>query len=182
MWANVPSNEKLNWKRRAKRYAANRKDTDKHIVSSNAGIKGNMSTKFLNKGGVAKSKKEVHHADTASTATTTRDKHSPNNILKSPNSTTQGIYKVNGSQPADVAAHLKLLGDSLTIIGERLKEHEGQITVSGSLSVLLDSLLCSLGPLMCLTYQIPGFGHQVTHLKESLHETLDNIAYVMPGL
>jgi high mobility group protein 2-like 1 len=35
-----------------------------------------------------------------------------------------GLYKVVGTQPVDVAAHLKLLGESLTIIGERLKEHE----------------------------------------------------------
>ena len=33
-------------------------------------------------------------------------------------------YKVSGIKPIDVAAHLKLLGESLTIIGERLKEHE----------------------------------------------------------
>ena len=64
------------------------------------------------------------------------------------------------------------------MIGERLMEHEGQIagvllkisermlchvakrppqhtkcatSVSGSLSVLLDSLLCAMGPLLCLT-------------------------------
>lgn len=37
---------------------------------------------------------------------------------------TNSIYKVNGIKPIDVAAHLKLLGESLTIIGERLKEHE----------------------------------------------------------
>uniref|UniRef100_A0A182NIF1 HMG box domain-containing protein n=1 Tax=Anopheles dirus TaxID=7168 RepID=A0A182NIF1_9DIPT len=84
--------------------------------------------------------------------------------------------------PTDVAAHLSLLGDSLTIIGERLKEHEGQITVSGSLSVLLDSLICSLGPLMCLTLQIPGMERNSDHLRELFRSTLDNIAYVMPGL
>lgn len=32
--------------------------------------------------------------------------------------------KCSGIKPIDVAAHLKLLGESLTIIGERLKEHE----------------------------------------------------------
>lgn len=37
---------------------------------------------------------------------------------------TPSIYKVTGIKPIDVAAHLKLLGESLTIIGERLKEHE----------------------------------------------------------
>merc|ERR1712107_583149 len=55
------------------------------------------------------------------------------------------------TEPIDVAAHLKLLGESLSVIGERLMEHEGQIAVSGSLSVLLDSLLCAMGPLLCLT-------------------------------
>lgn len=34
------------------------------------------------------------------------------------------MYRVNGIKPIDVAAHLKLLGESLSIIGERLKEHE----------------------------------------------------------
>ncbi|XP_053676376.1 HMG box-containing protein 4 [Anopheles nili] len=90
--------------------------------------------------------------------------------------------KPPGCLPTDVAAHLSLLGDSLTIIGARLKEHEGQITVSGSLSVLLDSLICSLGPLMCLTLQIPGLDRNSDHLKDLFRNTLDNIAYVMPGL
>ena len=30
-----------------------------------------------------------------------------------------------GTEPLDCAAHLKLLGESLSIIGERLTEHEG---------------------------------------------------------
>lgn len=90
-----------------------------------------------------------------------------------------GIYKVVGTQPIDVAAHLKLLGESLTIIGERLKEHEGQIAVSGTLSVLLDSLLCALGPLLCLTQQIPATDGAK---PETLSQMLDNIAYIMPGL
>ncbi|KAM7355754.1 uncharacterized protein ACRADG_001714 [Cochliomyia hominivorax] len=84
-------------------------------------------------------------------------------------------------EPIDAAAHLKLLGESLSIIGDRLKEHEGQIAVSGSLSVLLDSLLCSLGPLLCLTTRLPGLDKK-TQLKTNLATTLDNIAYVMPGL
>uniref|UniRef100_A0A1A9WE14 HMG box domain-containing protein n=1 Tax=Glossina brevipalpis TaxID=37001 RepID=A0A1A9WE14_9MUSC len=86
-----------------------------------------------------------------------------------------------GIEPIDAAAHLKLLGESLTIIGERLKEHDGQIAVSASLSVLLDSLLCSLGPLLCLTTRLPGLDKR-TQLKNNLALTLDNIAYVMPGV
>lgn len=90
-----------------------------------------------------------------------------------------GLYKVVGTQPIDVAAHLRLLGESLSIIGERLKEHEGQIAVSGSLSVLLDSLLCVLGPLLCLTQQVPEMN---VCPQQQLTKMLDNIAYIMPGL
>ncbi|KAH8367514.1 hypothetical protein KR200_001064, partial [Drosophila serrata] len=81
----------------------------------------------------------------------------------------------------DAAAHLKLLGESLTVIGERLKKHNGHVALSGSLSVLLDSLLCSMGPLLCMTTQIPGLENKA-QLSRNLANTLDNIAYVMPGL
>lgn len=89
------------------------------------------------------------------------------------------IFRAIELQPIDVAAYLRLLGESLTVIGERLKEHNGQITVSGSLSVLLDSLLCALGSLICLTQQVPAIGPQNS---VSLTKTLENIAYIMPGL
>lgn len=81
--------------------------------------------------------------------------------------------------PIDAAAHLHLLGESLSLIGRRLQETEGMVTVSGSLSVLLDSVLCALGPLVCLTTQVSELNGCPHHL---LSNTLDNIAYVMPGL
>ncbi|KAK3552808.1 hypothetical protein QTP86_022569 [Hemibagrus guttatus] len=74
--------------------------------------------------------------------------------------------------PIDAAAHLQLLGESLSLIGHRLQETEGMVAVSGSLSVLLDSILCALGPLTCLTAQVPQLngcprnvlvGHIYTH-------------------
>ena len=91
-----------------------------------------------------------------------------------------GLYKVTGIQPIDSAAHLKLLGESLSVIGQRLTEHKGQIAVSGSLSVLLDSLLCAMGPLVCLTKQIPELNQAVS--QDKLSKILDDIAYIMPGL
>lgn len=81
--------------------------------------------------------------------------------------------------PIDAAAHMKLLGDSLTVIGQRLIEHEGQLAVSGIYSVLLDTLLCAIGPLLCLTTEITGLEHLNTHIMK---KTLDHIAYFMPGL
>lgn len=82
-------------------------------------------------------------------------------------------------QPIEVAAHLVLLGESLSVIGERLTEHEGQIAVSGSLSVLLDSLLCAMGPLLCLTQAVPQLDGAEPAV---LNRILDNVAYIMPGL
>uniref|UniRef100_A0A1B0DJN6 Uncharacterized protein n=1 Tax=Phlebotomus papatasi TaxID=29031 RepID=A0A1B0DJN6_PHLPP len=177
MWANVPSNVKFNWRRKAKRLAAKGAKPDKSVL----GLK-RANSKFLNKNSPA-----AHKGATAAKTLTKPPKDSDTD--KSPPLTTliksissPQVYRVNTSHPLDVAAHLKLLGDNLTIIGQRLKEHEGQIAVSGSLSVLLDSLLCSLGPLMCLTVHIPGISDRLDGIKDTLHNTLDNIAYVMPGL
>uniref|UniRef100_A0A8D0GY17 HMG-box containing 4 n=1 Tax=Sphenodon punctatus TaxID=8508 RepID=A0A8D0GY17_SPHPU len=102
-------------------------------------------------------------------------KASPTGVLsphkKSPSSTL--------TDPIDVAAHLQLLGESLSLIGHRLQETEGMVAVSGSLSVLLDSIICALGPLACLTTQLPELNGCP---KQVLSNTLDNIAYIMPGL
>lgn len=49
---------------------------------------------------------------------------SPKSSAMSSGLSSQGMYKVTGSSPIDIAAYLKLLGESLSIIGERLKEHE----------------------------------------------------------
>ncbi|XP_064554994.1 FACT complex subunit SSRP1 [Drosophila montana] len=93
----------------------------------------------------------------------------------------KAVTQQSSIEAIDAAAHLKLLGESLTVIGERLKEHNGHVALSGSLSVLLDSLLCSMGPLLCMTTQIPGLENK-KQLSTNLATTLDNIAYVMPGL
>ncbi|KAL6431032.1 hypothetical protein ACFW04_007051 [Cataglyphis niger] len=187
LWATVPHLEKYNWRRRAKRLAAKphtlpaSKDEPIWKMPPPASRK-----KFINKIGNGK--------ETKTTTKKTIQLGVPSvvgNIPISPPSNRTGkdlvnepvigtgMYKVIGTQPIDVAAHLKLLGESLTIIGERLKEHDGQIAVSGSLSVLLDSLLCALGPLICLTQQLP----ETNGAKpETLSQMLDNIAYLMPGL
>ncbi|XP_063836461.1 HMG box-containing protein 4 [Ostrinia nubilalis] len=89
-----------------------------------------------------------------------------------------GVCRVSGCGAVEVAAHLRLLGESLAIIGARLKEHEGQIAVSGSVSVLLDTLLCSLAPLLCVTRAVPALAPPPRLLQHTLH----NIAYIMPGL
>ncbi|XP_037033455.1 HMG box-containing protein 4-like [Bradysia coprophila] len=177
MWANVPSSEKYNWRRRAKRLSS--KGKEKVIGKS---LNQVPSSKFINRHTTPSTKTKQKRTPVKNAPITSPDVASE---VKSPklSPTTSNVFKSKpGTQPADVAAHLQLLGESLTIIGERLKEHEGQITVSGSLSVLLDSLLCSISPLICLTTCIPGLGHKLNNIKGQLSDTLDNIAYVMPGI
>ncbi|CAK6953467.1 HMG box-containing protein 4-like [Scomber scombrus] len=77
------------------------------------------------------------------------------------------------------AAHLHLLGESLSLIGQHLQVTNKSVCVSSSLSLLLDSLLCALPPLICLTSQIPELRSCTQH---TLATTLENISYVMPGL
>ncbi|XP_035493030.1 uncharacterized protein LOC118312497 isoform X3 [Scophthalmus maximus] len=81
--------------------------------------------------------------------------------------------------PVCAAAHLHLLGESLSLIGHHLQQTDKMVCVSSSLSLLLDSLLCALAPITCLTAQIPELRSCTQH---TLASTLENIAYVMPGL
>ncbi|XP_043487438.1 HMG box-containing protein 4 isoform X5 [Polistes fuscatus] len=166
LWATVPNLEKYNWRRRAKRLAAK-----PHSMSST-----NKDESVWKMPPPASRKKFINKIGNVPMSPPTNK--GGKDLVNEPIIGT-GMYKVIGTQPIDVAAHLKLLGESLTIIGERLKEHDGQIAVSGSLSVLLDSLLCALGPLICLTQQVSEInGAQ----PETLSQMLDNIAYLMPGL
>ncbi|KAJ8680435.1 hypothetical protein QAD02_016222 [Eretmocerus hayati] len=162
LWATVPNQEKYNWSNRAKRLCEKNQatPTKKFIINQNVDLSGKLDITDMKK--ISLSQLSLSGEDAI------RD---PSKDMK--------IFRAIELQPIDVAAYLKLLGESLTVIGERLKEHNGQITVSGSLSVLLDSLLCALGSLMCLTQQVPSIGNQNT---ASLSKTLENIAYIMPGL
>lgn len=189
LWATVPNNEKYNWKRRAKRLAVKGGGRENQMIDATRWKAPPSKSKFINKIG---GRGNVSTPETVRVATQRQPSSSPTDPTPpkaSGKASTgslvvepvvgPGLYKVVGTQPVDVAAHLKLLGESLSIIGERLKEHEGQIAVSGSLSVLLDSLLCALGPLLCLTQQVTETN---SCPPEMMAKILDNIAYFMPGL
>ncbi|XP_058790765.1 HMG box-containing protein 4-like isoform X2 [Phymastichus coffea] len=82
-------------------------------------------------------------------------------------------------EPIDVAAYLRLLGESLMLIGGQLQQRKRPVVTSDCITVLLDSLLCAMGSLICLTQQVPLLTTEKTAI---LKKTLENIAYVMPGL
>ncbi|XP_045508760.1 HMG box-containing protein 4 isoform X2 [Colias croceus] len=169
MWANVNYNERYLWKRKAKRFAMLKvqetQGTNKII--SNPVVRPSPSA---GPGRPAGRQKQI--------VAVTPPQQALVPVSANTNVTSSGMYRVTGSGALDVAAHLRLLGESLAIIGERLKEHEGQIAVSGSVSVLLDTLLCSLAPLLAVTRAVPAIAPPARLLQDTLH----NIAYIMPGL
>ncbi|CAL1545463.1 unnamed protein product [Lymnaea stagnalis] len=167
MWQTLSNKQKLQWRRKAQR---RRKKGSNLISTGKAGRESGNPTALLSTSVTATPTNKlaafIHKAQ----------KSSPEEAPLSP--TKSGDQNLS-IEPIDVAAHLKLLGESLSIIGMRLQEHKGMIAVQGSLSVLLDSLLCACGPLLCLTQQVPG----MDGCSPSVHsQTLDSVAYVMPGL
>ncbi|RVE76478.1 hypothetical protein OJAV_G00008160 [Oryzias javanicus] len=85
----------------------------------------------------------------------------------------------SSGDPVSAAAHLHLLGESLTLIGQHLQEANKAVCLSSSFSLLLDSMLCALAPLMSLTSQIPELSGCTDC---TLASSLENFAYLMPGL
>ncbi|KAJ2943379.1 hypothetical protein O0L34_g12189 [Tuta absoluta] len=179
MWANVNYNERYLWKRKAKRFAMQKEHANQG--SANKIISNQVP-------------RPVGHAGPGrppSARALSKPAQQPQQALVPVSTSTPaaagavtgaggaGMYRVTGCGAAEVAAHLRLLGESLAIIGERLKEHEGQIAVSGSVSVLLDTLLCALAPLLCVCRHLPP---PLPPPQRLLADTLHNIAYIMPGL
>ncbi|KAI5705727.1 hypothetical protein M8J76_006559 [Diaphorina citri] len=171
LWHTVPFNEKYGWKRQADRLAA--KYTQK---MSKAPAQKTKST-YTPHGRVGRPPLNKQTVE-AVIETKPSPPAAPRVPLVKP-TLPADLFKVTGTQPLDIAAHLRLLGDNLTIIGERLKDTQGRMAISGGMSLLLDSFLCALGPLLCLTQQIP---EENGCSPETLSHVLDNIAYIMPGL
>ncbi|XP_060632931.2 HMG domain-containing protein 4 [Anolis sagrei] len=158
VWKQLPEKDKLVWKQKAQYLQHKQNKAEATTVKRKAtSSEGAPKPKASLTGGLSPHKK------------------SPSSTLMLSSSP----VKVPDIEPIDVAAHLQLLGESLSLIGHRLQETEGMVAVSGSLSVLLDSILCALGPLACLTAQLPELNGCPKHVLSS---TLDNIAYIMPGL
>ncbi|KPJ18406.1 HMG box-containing protein 4 [Papilio machaon] len=189
MWANVTYNERYLWKRKAKRFAMQKEQsnqvTTSKIISnpsvhpkSNAGPGRPPANRARQPPPPAQQNTLTNsvHLDTIPQPVSTSSPTSVTSAL--PTGGAAAVYRVTGCGTVEVAAHLRLLGESLAIIGERLKEHEGQIAVSGSVSVLLDTLLCSLAPLLSVARALPPLAPPAHIMQNTLH----NIAYIMPGL
>nr|AAI69998.1 HMG2L1 protein [Xenopus laevis] len=158
VWKQLPEKDKLVWKQKAQYLQHKQNKAEATTVKRKSS-----------------SSESAPKSKGSSSGLVSPNKKSPTSVA----SFSTSPAKVPDTEPIDVAAHLQLLGESLSLIGHRLQETEGMVAVSGSLSVLLDSILCALGPLVCLTSHVPQLN---ACPKQILSNTLDNIAYVMPGL
>ncbi|OWF55005.1 HMG box-containing protein 4-like [Mizuhopecten yessoensis] len=179
IWQGLPAKAKMAWKRKAKREA--RKLMGKGLLISTSKGGGGVITTTIPSSHAMSAAAAAAAANTTAHATPTQQATPAAQPVKVITAMREepATTKAFGIEPIDVSAHLKLVGESLGIIGMRLQEHRGLIAVQGSLSVLLDSMLCALGPLMCLTTQIP----EMNGCSDETHSrTLDNVAFFMPGL
>lgn len=156
MWANVPTNVKYNWKRRAKRLANKIKKSNGLKGAAAQPSKYMQQKYYLNKTStnnslpatpstpLTKNQKQVQKllkSEKSKTQSITKQKQQSKEKIPSPASS--GGYKSPPSTstsstknavvclnrpldlaPIDIAAHLKLLGESLINIGDRLSQHE----------------------------------------------------------
>lgn len=82
------------------------------------------------------------------------------------------------SEPLDSAAFFSLLGESFSNLSAKTKT--GTQTIQGADTVLLDSLLCAMVPLISLLRQIPELHDCVD--QDTLKNCFSNIAHIVPGL
>ncbi|RWS03892.1 HMG box-containing protein 4-like protein [Dinothrombium tinctorium] len=167
VWQSLPAKEKMQWKKKALKLRESSVVQETESISKPKNLTPVHNT--------AKSSYRQVTSTPSQLSKSSFDHTSSYLTNPSPNEEPHVI----STEPSDVAAHLRLLGESLSIIGQRLTEHSGQIAVSGSLSVLLDSTICALGPLLCLT----TLDDNMNGCSEEVHKkTLDNISYIMPGI
>jgi len=156
IWSSVPMSEKYQWKKKATK----------------------LSYKMARQQ-VFQAGREAATAAAAAAGVSPKSIQNPR-LRSPPPAIPMPVLRVTGTEPLDSAAHLKLLGESLIGLGQRLNERKGQIPVTGSLCVLLDSMLCAMAPLLCVTQQVPELQEAIP--QETLNKMLDNVAYIIPGL
>ncbi|XP_067830792.1 HMG domain-containing protein 4a isoform X2 [Heptranchias perlo] len=169
VWKQLPDKEKQIWKQKCQ-YLQHKQNKAEAMT---------VKRKLTDPSEETTAKQKGRQNSSSLSGMATPHKKSSHSMGLGASSHSSSPIKMPEADPIDVAAHLQLLGESLSLIGHRLQETEGMVAVSGSLSVLLDSIICALGPLTCLTAQVDRLNGCP---KEVLAHTLDNIAYIMPGL
>lgn len=164
VWQHLSNSEKTIWKIKAQKETGTPVGTMISTSSSrNSSSKSSSSSSSTPAATVSKSKKSV-------TKSTNKSVSSKSNAPPVPI-----------CSPIRMAAHLKILGESLDKIGKQLSQSQKSTSIvhGNQLSLLLDTALCSLGPLLALTTldsRLDGCPRNVHH------KILDDISYIMPNI
>jgi HMG (high mobility group) box len=204
MWANVPTNVKYNWKRRAKRLANKIKKSNGAKGQAPQPSKYMQQKYYLNK---TSTNQNVAPPPPVSTTPLTKQQKQLQKLLKSEKSKTQSIQNAQKQQkekyaivpstskvspststssrsaivqfnkpldlaPIDIAAHLKLLGESLINIGERLSQHE--VSLDSRRPRKCDSNVFSISGPNCCFRKFFSSARQ--------HPLRDELTHVLPQL
>ncbi|KAK2174772.1 hypothetical protein NP493_778g04012 [Ridgeia piscesae] len=110
LWQTLPEKQKMSWKRKARKAATKGVTMISTGKSAKSGHVGTLPMSGLHQVKGSTSKRAVSHGDGHTIAGQSDQEHK------------MTAFNV-GCQPIDAAAHLKLLGESLSVISARLKEH-----------------------------------------------------------
>ena len=138
MWNKLTDKERLIWRQKAIKL---RKKGSKGMISTGfvpkqKPISQTVTPRYLNKVQaqpyrISNNSDASYNSSTISTIVHKKEVHVPvkgaqpqeNGAIKV-NATNTSVKSVSDNKPIDVASYLALLGDSLQLIGDRLREHE----------------------------------------------------------
>lgn len=187
IWQALPQREKMQWKRKAQK----QKSLNTVPVSAQQTVKQTKLGRPTNAARAAAGKfVSVRH--NPANSINNRNKQLAAQIrvnlrskteLMNDSQITNHLFepsKTITTSAIDVASCFKILGDSLNAIGLKLNNTEETLNESDALDLLLDSAVCAMSPLLCLTSLIrPELAGGNEKVQRGL---LDNVAFLMPGI
>lgn len=186
IWQALPQREKMQWKRKA----AKQKSLNTVPVSAQVVVRPPVKLGRPTNAERAAAGKFVSVRHNPANSINNRNKqlaaqlrvnlHSKTELM-SDSQITNYLFepsKTITTSPIDVASCFKILGDSFNAIGMKLNNSEATLSEGDALDLLLDSAVCAMSPLVCLTSLIqPQLGNEQVH-----RGLLDNVAFLMPGI
>ena len=192
VWQALPQREKMQWKRKAQK----QKGLNAVPISAPSLVKPNKPQ-------IGRPSNASKAAAAAAAGQFLSVRHNPANSINSRNKQLASQLRVNlrsktellddrqitnclfepsktiTTNPIDLASCFKILGDSLNGIGMKLNNSDEHFNEGDALDLLLDSAVCAMSPLICLTSSLPGLADCNEKTQRGL---LDNVAFLMPGI
>ncbi|XP_077969094.1 uncharacterized protein LOC144422933 [Styela clava] len=173
LWKRMPDKEKQMWKFRNAKLEKQSQQSQMRTIKKTGGkmIETGPRKKMIETGPKKKLSPLKHHMTASSPPVKNPVAAMNAELERLPPPTTE---------PLDSAAYLSLLGESFIKLSAKTKKVESKVVIQGAESILLDSLVCALTPLLSLTLQIPELSGALD--QTIMANTFSNVAHIMPGL